>query len=363
MTQAMQEEPRWFNKVVWKGVSRGKEQKAGAPATRPIRTRWDIVNKGDAAKPDIRARLVACELNTYTDETGLLYAATPLLEAKRMLLSEYATKKNQKGQPRQISCLVITKAYFHGRPKRDLRVQLPVELGLPACTMGSLQRCMYGTRDAGSIWEETYASALEQIGFKRGRASPSCFKHPTLGMSFVVHGDDFTAIGTKKNLDHYEAELNNKFDLKVRSRLSNEEGTDKEIRLLNKIIRIKEDGAYYEADPRHAELIIQSLGVQGCTPSLTPGVEENHDVIEEAIQDSVVDEGEQPQEAEEVVQQKFPSGTSPGGGLEQSSAQSPTCPVQVRRKPLPSREGRGQYRCTVVGGGRPCPGSDAPCHR
>ena len=95
----MQEELKWFNKVVWKGVSQGKEQKAGAPATRPIRTRWVIVNKGDAAKPDIRARLVACELNTYTDETGLFYAATPPLEAKRMLLSEYATMKTKKGKP------------------------------------------------------------------------------------------------------------------------------------------------------------------------------------------------------------------------------------------------------------------------
>ena len=53
------------------------------------------MNKGDASKPDIRARLVACELNTYTDESGLFYAATPPLEAKRILLSEHATKREQ----------------------------------------------------------------------------------------------------------------------------------------------------------------------------------------------------------------------------------------------------------------------------
>ena len=55
----------------------------------PIKSRWVVVNKGDALKPDIRARLVACEINVYkTDE---FYASTPPLEAKNMLFSQYAT--------------------------------------------------------------------------------------------------------------------------------------------------------------------------------------------------------------------------------------------------------------------------------
>ena len=37
------------------------------------------------------------------------------------------------------------------------------------------------------------------------------------------------------------------------------------------MIRVKEDGVYYEADPRHAELIIQSLGLQGANSLSTPG--------------------------------------------------------------------------------------------
>ena len=58
----------------------------GQPA-RPIRTRWVLCNKGDTERPEIRARLVAREVNTYKDETGMFAAATPPLEAKRMLLS------------------------------------------------------------------------------------------------------------------------------------------------------------------------------------------------------------------------------------------------------------------------------------
>ena len=72
---------------------------------------------------------------------------------------------------------------------------------------------MYGTRDAGSIWEETYADCLAQIGFKRGFASPCCFHGPTLDVAVVVHGVDFTALGVKSNLDRYENEFKNNKDL------------------------------------------------------------------------------------------------------------------------------------------------------
>ena len=187
-----------------------------------------------------------------------------------MLLSEYASKKFQNGKHLPIARLVITKAYFHGRPKRDLCVFLPGELGLPSSTIGSLQRCMYGTRDTGSICEDTYASAIKRIGFKRGRASPCCFFDPVSQIRLVVHGDDFTAVGTRKALDKYEKQLQAIFDLIIRGRLSHELGTQKEIRLLNQIITINKDGVYYVADPRHAELMIQTLGLHGANSLSTP---------------------------------------------------------------------------------------------
>ena len=40
----------------------------------------------------------------------------------------------------------------------------------------------------------------------------------------------------------------------------------KEIRILNRIVRISKQGLQYEADPRHSELITESLGLKGSTP-------------------------------------------------------------------------------------------------
>ena len=46
-------------------------------------------------------------------------------------------------------------------------------MNLPAGTVGKLIRCWYGTRDAGSLWEDTYANVLIGLGFSRGKPHPA----------------------------------------------------------------------------------------------------------------------------------------------------------------------------------------------
>ena len=157
---------------------------------------------------------------------------------------------------------------------------------------------MYGTRDAASLRENTYRAQLEKIGFVSGKASPCCFWHPTLQVSVVVHGDDFTALGVKDSLDQYERLLSEAFELKIRGRLGEEEGCDKEIRILNRVVKITESGLEYEADPRHAELLVDSLGLQGKAPALTTGVKENprEDQVQVAEEPEEIQEEPQSQE-------------------------------------------------------------------
>ena len=51
----------------------------------------------------------------------------------------------------------------------------------------------------------------------------------------------------------------------------------KEMRVLNRIVRITEDALLYEADPRHAEMLIQSFQLEGSKAVVTPGVKVNVD--------------------------------------------------------------------------------------
>ena len=108
----------------------------------------------------------------------------------------------------------------------------PRELGLPTSQLAKQTRCVYGTRDAGMIWEETYRAALERMGFTAGKGSPCCFHHVDRHLSLVVHGDDLTAMGLQEDLDWYESELGKSFKLKIRGRLG-EDCELKEMRILN----------------------------------------------------------------------------------------------------------------------------------
>ncbi len=56
----------------------------------PIGVRWVDVNKGDKINPEYRSRLVAKEIKI--DKREDLFAATPPLEAKKMLFSHAVTE-------------------------------------------------------------------------------------------------------------------------------------------------------------------------------------------------------------------------------------------------------------------------------
>ena len=71
---------------------------------------------------------------------------------------------------------------------------------------------MYGTRDAGKLWEDCYTQVLESMGFVTGISNPCTFYHPKKEISIVVHGDDFTALAEDSVLDWYENELMKSFD-------------------------------------------------------------------------------------------------------------------------------------------------------
>ena len=121
--------------------------------------------------------------------------------------------RRRDGKPLVLSFADATNAYFNAPPPPDLFIRAPKELGLPAGTVGHLLRCAYGTRDAGAVLEEHYASALKGLGFERGRAGPACFYRRTWKVAVVVHGDDFVARGTDDSLSLYEAGLRQALEL------------------------------------------------------------------------------------------------------------------------------------------------------
>ena len=127
----------FFNDSVWRGVD-ASVAKPG-PDGKILNGRWVLSNKVDVQQPDGRARYVACEVHTF-DSTDF-FAATPPLEAKRLLFSQFASERTRRGQALKLHFADARKAYFNGTPTRNLYLRLPKELGLPANVLGRLVKC------------------------------------------------------------------------------------------------------------------------------------------------------------------------------------------------------------------------------
>ena len=147
---------------------------------------------------------MGCEVNKGGEKVDAFFASTPPLEAKRMMFSQFASERTRKKKPLCLSFVDVRKAYFDGRPTRNLCMAFSKEKGLAPNLVGKLIRCAYGCRDAGHIWELCNRGALESMGFITGSASPCCFYHPVWDVNVVVQGDDFTAMGVAEDLDRYE---------------------------------------------------------------------------------------------------------------------------------------------------------------
>lgn len=57
----------------------------------------------------------------------------------------------------------------------------------------------------------------------------------------------------------------------LKGRLGREPGDLAEMRVLNRVVRVVPTGLRYEPDPRHAELLIRALNLEGGKPSTAPG--------------------------------------------------------------------------------------------
>ena len=115
---------------------------------------------------------------------------------------------------------------------------------------------------------------MVRMGFVRGMASPCNFFHPKRKVSTTVHGDDFTSTGREADLKWFEAELVKNFEIKTEYLGPDTRRHLQEIRVLNRVISWTADGVTYEADPRHAEILIRELQLEGSKSVTTPGARE-----------------------------------------------------------------------------------------
>jgi len=129
---------------------------------------------------------------------------------------------------------------------------------------------MYGTRDASLQWEDEYVRFMTKVGFMRGLSSPCQCNHPGTDFRAAVYREDFMLFGAEYHLDWYKQQIMEVYELDLKARLRPQEGDTKTVRVLNIFLEWKHDGIYMEADPRHAEILIQQLDLGDTVPLAAP---------------------------------------------------------------------------------------------
>ena len=168
----------------------------------------------------------------------------------------------------------VSRAFFHAPATRKIYVELPNEEGLDKSKWcARLNYSLYGTRDAPMNWALTYGNHLRSLGFRTGKSSPCLFWHPERSLRVLVHGDDYACVGPLTQLKWLAQMMRKKFEIKTQT-LGPESECLQEIKLLNRLIRWTPHGIEYEADPRHQEIIIKELGLEGARALSTPGSKE-----------------------------------------------------------------------------------------
>ena len=261
-------------KSVWKVIPRAEATRKG---WKVIQTRWIDINKGDRDHPNYRSRLVAKEFNDGTQHDGL-FAATPPLEALRLLISEAATIRNGAKENQKVVMINdVARAFFEAPVRRTVCVELPTEAKGQyegeEDVVGLLQMSLYGTRDAAANFQEEVKKTMTKLGFVQSRYSPSVYWHQGRGLLTLVHGDDFITTGDREHARWFKEALEKRFEIKTKVvGMGHKEA--REERVLNRVLRVTEEGWEYEADQRHAELIVEGMNLSEANSVKSPSEDE-----------------------------------------------------------------------------------------
>ena len=96
----------------------------------------------------------------------------------------------------------------------------------------------------------------------------------TRDIKVTIHGDDITALGSEEDLLWLKQQLETRYELKYGGMLGPDDGDVKDAMVLNRLIHysVENDETTYEADPRHAQILVRELNLEQAKTVSSPGV-------------------------------------------------------------------------------------------
>ena len=283
--RAREEEMETFKQMgVYEYVARGKEWNG-----KKVGVRWvDVAKNGG-----VRSRLVAQEFAGRGGDRDDIFAATPPLAATKLILSDVASQGRHGPGRKKIMIIDVKRAFLYGDITEDVFIELPDEDPMKQKGfIGKLRKAMYGTRAAPQVWQDTVRKTMGKFGFTPTYGSPCVFYHPLRDLRVVAHVDDFICSGTEEDLRWMHKCLQEDFDVKMEI-LGGGLNDVKEAKFLGRTLRWSHAGVCYEADSKHATILLEEWKMENSRSVCSPGVdEEKGGKTSEGVQDEPLNEVE-----------------------------------------------------------------------
>ena len=107
------------------------------------------------------------------------------------------------------------------------------------------------------------------------------FFNAKTAVRLVVHGDDFTNSGTKKELEKIKEKMRVWYVIKDRGTMGSGKNEIKEVTILGRKVRWTAEGLEYEADVRHRRRIMEVEGLEEDSKAVpSPAVKEDNSKAE-----------------------------------------------------------------------------------
>ena len=163
--------------------------------------------------------------------------------------------------PFEMATWDVSRAHFHGEARRCNYTYLP-EGHEQVGKLARLSRSMYGTRDAASIWGDTWSDVLKESSTKVGTACPAFFCSCDGDLKGLCHGDDFCVVARQKQLQTFGKVLGKRSEVKQTGHIGFGANDKKELKILNRTIKIDDvlnDEMTLEADTKLVEGALESM--------------------------------------------------------------------------------------------------------
>ena len=177
-------------------------------------------------------------------------------------VADLGTKALSMCGPFEMATWDVSRAHFYSDARRWIYTHLP-EGHEQEGKLARLCRSMYGTRDAASIWGDTWSDVLKESSLKVGTACTAFFCSRDGDFKGLCHGDDFSVVARQKQLQTFGKVLEKRFE--ETGHIGFGARDKKELKILNRTIKIDvlNDEMTLEVDTKLVEGSLESMKLNG----------------------------------------------------------------------------------------------------